>query len=127
MVEEVQEVEPAMEMEEVAFQLIGHAGSARSSVFDALSKLVAGDRVAVDRCLSEASDELIKAHRAQMDLLRREASGQPVTPSILLVHAQDILMAASTERDLTEKIIQLYDVLSEGLVEPRKGKSNGRR
>ena len=98
-------------LEEVAFQLIGHAGEARSYVYDALTMTVAGNHIKAREYLQQASDELVLAHKAQLDLLKREASGQPVTPTILLVHAQDILMASLSEKALAEKIIDLYNSL----------------
>jgi PTS system cellobiose-specific IIA component len=102
--------------EEVAFQLIAHAGEARSCVFDALNKALAEDWAGVESCLQSSSDHLVEAQKVHMTLLQKEARGESVAPSILLVHAQDILMAAMTEKDLSEKIIELHRaLLSKGI------------
>ena len=49
-----------------------------------------------------------KVHRLQTRLLQREAGGARPGGSVLLVHAQDLLMAAMTERDLAERMLDLY-------------------
>ncbi|MDP2966000.1 MAG: PTS lactose/cellobiose transporter subunit IIA [Pelolinea sp.] len=104
-------IETSEFLEQIAFQLIAHAGEARSNVFEALTKVIEGKNKEAKELIKKADDELVLAHKAQFDLITREARGNPVEPTILLVHAQDILMASLTEKALAEKIIDIYESL----------------
>lgn len=97
-------------LEQISFQIILHSGTARSTAFAAFDLAAAGDMPAARAKLAEAEAALAEAHRVQADLIQREAQGDPVAPSLLLIHAQDHLMTAMTELNLTSRLIRLLEL-----------------
>lgn len=98
--------------EEAAFQLILHAGNAKSSLMEGMY-LAREDKFDEARAkLAEAKEELSQAHSSQTKLIQTEASGEKFDISILLIHAQDHLMNAMTMKELVEEIIILHEKCS---------------
>lgn len=93
---------------ETIMGLIMHGGDAKSSAMEAIYAAKAGDFEEAANKLDETEEALSKAHRAQTSLLTKEASGESVELSLLLVHGQDHLMNAVTVKDLATEIIDLY-------------------
>lgn len=97
-------------MEQVAFHLIVHSGSARSLAFEAFDLAAGGDFAGAQAKLKEAQAEMGRAHQHQTDLIQAEAGGKPVQPTLLLIHAQDHLMTAMSELNLTERLIKVLEL-----------------
>lgn len=95
--------------ESLVMQIISHAGAARSLLRTALqeSKAPGFSKAAFQEQLRLVDQELTVAHEAQTELLHLEARGEGLQVAILLVHAQDILMTALSERDLVAELIDL--------------------
>lgn len=95
--------------EGLVMQIISHAGTARSLMRTVLqeSRNPGFNRAALEMRLREADAELGEAHKAQTELIQLEARGEGLEVAIILVHAQDILMTALSERDLVAEIIDL--------------------
>ncbi len=96
------------DQETFCLELITYAGMGRSEAFSALRAAKAGDFDAAAAHMAEAERALAQAHTAQTKLLAGEAQGVGMTPSLLLVHAQDQLMTAIAERTLIAEFIELY-------------------
>lgn len=96
------------EQETFCLELITHAGNGRAEAYAALKAAKAGDFSAAAACLAASERELAAAHTAQTRLLAGEAQGVGMAPSLLLVHAQDQLMTAISERTLISELIELY-------------------
>ncbi|WP_088069778.1 PTS lactose/cellobiose transporter subunit IIA [Gottfriedia luciferensis] len=99
-------------IEQTAFQLILHAGNAKSSLMEAMQAARQGNLEEAHSKIEEAKEELNLAHHAQTSLIQGEARGEKVELSILLIHAQDHLMNALTMRDLVTEIIYLHEKLN---------------
>jgi PTS system cellobiose-specific IIA component len=97
------------DLEKYCFELISYAGEARSMVFESLSEAKKGNIKEARRLINESRKPSVEAHKIQMQLLTMEARGEDPGASVLLVHAQDLLMASTTERDLGEFIIDLME------------------
>lgn len=96
------------EIEKLALEMIVNAGEARSLVFEAIQFASEGDIQQAKEKIQESYKTSDGAHKLQMELLTMEARGESPGSSVLLVHAQDILMATCTERDLAQYIIELF-------------------
>ncbi|SEP29331.1 PTS lactose/cellobiose transporter subunit IIA [Propionispora vibrioides] len=97
-------------MEEVVFNIIMHAGDARSYAFEALRYAREQKFEAAAASMSQAKTKLIDAHHIQTQLLQQEAEGKKQEFSLLLVHAQDHLMTAMLAKDLIEEVISLLEM-----------------
>ena len=95
------------EMEQVLFQLILHAGSARSFAKEAGQYAEEGDWEAAGKALEEANEEQNKAHKVNTTIITKAARGEDLEISVLLVHALDLLMLAWSEIDYTEQYLHV--------------------
>lgn len=98
---------------ETIMGLIMHGGDAKSSAMEAITAAKAGNFDEADQKIKNAEEALVNAHKSQTSLLTREASGDSVELSLLLVHGQDHLMNAITFKDLAMEIIDIHRKLDE--------------
>ena len=92
--------------------LIVNGGNAKSSAMEAIMAAKTGDFAGADAKLKEADAALSEAHNSQTGMLTKEASGDHVKVTLLMVHSQDHLMNAITFRDLAGEIVDLYKKLA---------------
>ena len=95
-------------LEEIIFNIIGYAGTARSMCFEALALAKDGKIAEADALIVEAKEELLKVHGMQTALIQSEAAGEKNEVSLLLVHAQDHLMTAMLAKDLIVELIDMH-------------------
>lgn len=94
--------------EEVSFQLIAAAGTARSLAYQALEAAKRGEFDVVDDLMGQSKEAVVGAHHIQTGLLTQEARGNHLEVDVLLVHAQDHLMTAMLAQELAGELIELY-------------------
>lgn len=99
--------EENVDLEQISFQMILHAGNARSSAMQAIEQSHSGDFDASQRSLDEAVEELNIAHDSQTMLITRFAGGDQIGSNILLNHAQDHLTMATLTIDFAKEIVLL--------------------
>lgn len=92
-------------MEELAFQIILHAGDARSQAMEALRMAREQKFEEAQELIQGAKEKLIEAHHIQTGLLQAEAGGTKQEVCLLMVHAQDHLMTAMLAKDLIEEMV----------------------
>ncbi|MEX2689333.1 MAG: PTS lactose/cellobiose transporter subunit IIA [Candidatus Njordarchaeales archaeon] len=93
----------------LVFHIIGHAGEARGKVFDAFDKIKEKDFESAEKLLEEAQEEIIKAEKYHMILVKKEAKDPGSLPfSLLLVHAEDLMIIAMSELDLMRKFLEFF-------------------
>lgn len=95
------------EWEQKLFTVILHAGNARSSAKEAQEFATERDWEAAQSKLDEANDEVVLAHKSNVEIIQKEAKGEKVEFSVLLVHALDLLVLAWSEIDFAEQFINL--------------------
>lgn len=93
---------------EMVMELIMHGGDSKSSSIEAIQAAKKGEFDEANNKLADSEEALIRAHKAQTALLTREASGDSVELSLLMIHGQDHLMNAITVKDLASEFIDLY-------------------
>lgn len=93
--------------------LIMNGGNAKSSAFEAIKAAKNGDFTKAEAKLKEADKFLVDAHNSQTGMLTKEANGEHVPITLLMVHSQDHIMNAITFRDLAGEIVDLYKKLAE--------------
>jgi len=97
-----------MNLEEIVFNIIGHAGDARSMCFEALAFAREGEFSKADELIKQAKDELVETHAIQNSMIQKEARGEKQELSLLLVHAEDHLMTAMLAKDLICEMIEMH-------------------
>lgn len=103
-------MEELSKLQELSFEIIGHAGEAKTFAFDALNAAKNNDRNTFEQKISEAESAINDAHRIQFQLLQLENSGELETDkfSIIAVHGQDHLMTVMTQIEVFKEIGEMY-------------------
>ena len=94
-----------------AMGLIANGGNAKSLAFEAIRLAKKGDIEGARKKLKDADDSLLEAHNSQTNMLTKEAQGDHMHVTLLVVHSQDHLMNAITFRDLAGEMVDLYEKL----------------
>jgi PTS system cellobiose-specific IIA component len=98
-------------MEEIIMNLIVHSGEVRSYSMEAIQFAKKGDMAIAKELIEKAEKELSQAHNVQTSLIQKEASGEKIEISLLMVHAQDHLMTSMTLKSLAIEIIDIHEEL----------------
>lgn len=94
-----------------AMGLIANGGNAKSLAFEAIRLAKKGDIEGAREKLKESDKSLLEAHNSQTNKLTKEAQGDHMHVTLLVVHSQDHLMNAITFRDLAGEMVDLYEKL----------------
>ncbi|SFQ04153.1 PTS system, cellobiose-specific IIA component [Desemzia incerta] len=97
---------------ETIMGLIINGGNAKSDAMEAIQAAKKGNFEEADQKIKDADASLTEAHRSQTGMLTKEASGDPVALSLLMVHGQDHLMNAITFRDLAAEVVDVYKAIA---------------
>lgn len=98
-------------MEEEIFELISHAGDAKGYAYEALKAAKENKMEEADDLLNKAQEELDIAHNTQTKLIQAEINGEDLKISLLIVHAEDHLMAAISEKSLIKEMIEIIKIV----------------
>ncbi|AGF55509.1 MULTISPECIES: PTS lactose/cellobiose transporter subunit IIA [Clostridium] len=98
-----------LSMDQVVMELVVNGGHARSKSMEAIKAAKKGDFEFAKEKIKEANEALNNAHNFQTSLIQKEAAGEKVEISLLMVHAQDHLMNAMTVRDLAKEMVSMYE------------------
>lgn len=99
---------------QTAMNIIYYAGNSKSAALLAIDAAFAGDFVKAEAQMKTAHEQLSEAHKIQTKLMTDEINGQSIEKSIILIHAQDQFMAANTEIELGERMIQYAKIHDTG-------------
>ncbi len=102
-------------METIILNLITNSGEAKSYAMEAIAFAKEQNFEAAYGALEASGKSLSLAHKSQTALIQSEAGGEKVELSMLLIHAQDHLMNATTAKDLATEMVQLYEVVYQKL------------
>ncbi|MBO8435212.1 MAG: PTS lactose/cellobiose transporter subunit IIA [Tyzzerella sp.] len=98
-------------LEEVIMELIVNSGNARSMAMEAIKCAKACKYDEADRLISDAENEIHKAHEFQTELVYKEAGGEKIEMSLLMCHGQDHLMTAMVVIEMAEEFLELYKII----------------
>lgn len=98
-------------MEQEIFEIISHGGDARGYAYEALNEAKEKNLDKAKELLNKAQDELDLAHNTQTKLIQAELNGGNLKMSLLMVHAQDQLMTAISEKNLIEQMVDMLRIV----------------
>ena len=81
---------------------------------EAINEAEQGNFERAEELLCEGDQNFNEGHHAHFGLLQKEAQQEHVEIRLLLLHAEDQMMAAETIRILAEKFIQIHKELKKG-------------
>ncbi|WP_066869663.1 PTS lactose/cellobiose transporter subunit IIA [Clostridium mediterraneense] len=94
-------------LELISFNIISSVGMAKSNYIESMKIAEKGDFNLANEKIKEGDKFIDQAHNAHSELIQQEASGNCVTPNILLMHAEDQLISAETTKIMSIEIIKL--------------------
>lgn len=92
----------------IGFEIVAHAGEARSSLLEAIEAAENGEFEKAESLVNEADESIKDAHNTQTTMLSQEAAGEEVEVGFIMVHGQDHLMTTLLLRDIVRHLIKLY-------------------
>lgn len=95
-------------LELISFQIISCVGTAKSMYMEAMRAAQEFDFDKAEKLIEDAEEMFLKGHEAHASLIQQEAQGQPVNPTMLLMHAEDQLMAAESTKQMAEQQIIIF-------------------
>lgn len=98
-----------MDKENLAVQLIVHAGNAKSQSMKAIAFAKKGELSHAHEQLKESDAAMVEAHKFQTEALQHSFDEPDVGVNMLMAHAQDHLMGAITTQTLAIEFIELYE------------------
>jgi len=98
-----------MENKNNTFQIILHAGNAKSLAMEAIYLSRESKFDEAKEKLKEAESELVEAHKQQSSLLFEEANDKTQNVSVILCHSLDHVTMASLTCEMAEEIIMLRE------------------
>lgn len=100
------------DMELIAFEIISNVGMAKSLIIEAIREGRSGNYELANQKVKEANEFFVRGHHSHTELIQREASGEQLKFSLIIMHAEDQLMNAETIRDLGVEIIEMHKDLT---------------
>ncbi len=95
-------------LELISFQIISCVGSAKSMYIEAARAAQDYDFEKAESLIKEGEEIYLKGHEAHASLIQKEAGGESVAVNMLLMHAEDQLMAAETFKAFAEQQIAVF-------------------
>ena len=92
------------ELEKTLFQIIASSGESKNKLFEAIDAFQNGDYEKKDKLLKESEELVFDANKLLYKLVQREAQGEKIPLSILLIHSLDILMSSITAREIVTRL-----------------------
>lgn len=90
-------------------QIITQAGLARSSYIEAIHRAEAGDFQKARELMEEGDSQFLEGHKLHGELISREAGGEPIPASLMLIHTEDQLSAAEQFKILSGELIRTHE------------------
>ncbi len=95
------------DIEMLCFQIISNVGAARSMYIEAIQKARVKEYDDAYKLIEEGQKLYSEGHKAHYELVRKEAAGEEVKLTLLLMHAEDQMMSADSFKVIAEELIEL--------------------
>ncbi|MDF7673019.1 PTS lactose/cellobiose transporter subunit IIA [Lactobacillus sp. ESL0701] len=96
------------EISMTGFAIVAYAGDARTFLMQAMDKASIGKINEAKSLVKKAEESINLAHNEQTKLLSKEADGNELDVTFIMVHGQDTLMTTMLLKDEMKTIIDLY-------------------
>ncbi|WEG37418.1 PTS lactose/cellobiose transporter subunit IIA [Amygdalobacter nucleatus] len=93
------------DLELIFCQIIAQAGTAKSNYIEAMRCAREADFAKAESLINEANPAFMRAHEAHRELLVKEADGEKIPFSLLLMHAEDQLNSAEIFKTISEETL----------------------
>ena len=94
-------------------EMVSDAGGARNAYIEAIAEAKSKNYERCNELVAQGNELYVKAHRMHALLLQQEMNNANLEISLMMTHAQDILMSAECFKILCDEFIDLYRRLDE--------------
>lgn len=100
-------------MQTVAFQIIAEVGTAKSMYMEAI-RIAKEDKdfEGARQMIAEGQDMATSAHSHHFEIIQKEAAGDTLPFSLMLMHAEDQLLTTEVVKTLAEEVIYLHEQIN---------------
>jgi PTS system cellobiose-specific IIA component len=98
------------EMQAAAFQIITYSGEARSSYVEAIRTAREGRIDEAKEIIKAGERSYNKIHKVHASFIQREASGEELPFSLILMHAEDQMLTTETLKIMASEMIEMCAV-----------------
>ncbi|WP_286160745.1 PTS lactose/cellobiose transporter subunit IIA [Virgibacillus sp. 7505] len=95
------------EMQQAAFQIIAHAGDARSHYVEAMRLARSRDFEGAKSAMASGDKAYNQIHKVHVSFIQREATGEMLPFSLLLAHAEDQMLSSETIKIMASEFLAL--------------------
>ncbi|WP_054750266.1 PTS lactose/cellobiose transporter subunit IIA [Lacticaseibacillus thailandensis] len=100
------------EISMTGFAIVAYAGDAKTALLHALDSARAGDFDKAREFVKDSESSINDAHNEQTKLLSKEAGGEDLDVTFIMVHGQDTLMTTMMLKDEVTYFIDEYERLA---------------
>jgi PTS system cellobiose-specific IIA component len=97
------------EFEEQIFEIISNVGTAKSCFIEAIQEAKKGNIKLARERIEEGNVSFVAGHKVHHRMLEKEMGGSPVPISLIVLHAEDQIMAADSFKTIANSFIDLYE------------------
>jgi cellobiose PTS system EIIA component len=99
------------EMQAAAFQIISYSGDARSHFVEAIRQARSGNFEEAERLVHKGEESYNQIHQVHFSLIQKEASGEELPFSLILMHAEDQMLTTETLKIMVIEMIELCKLI----------------
>ena len=99
-------------LELACFEIISNVGMAKTGYINAIHKAEEGEYEEAKKLIEEGNEHYAEGHKAHVEMIQKEASGESVETCLLLIHAEDQMMSAETFQVLGGEFIKMCKMIN---------------
>lgn len=97
------------EMQMIACQIVSTVGTAKSLYMEAIGLAKEGDIEGAKAKIKEGRDFYVECHSHHFGLIQKEAQGEDIPFSMLLMHAEDQMLTTEVVELMATELVELYE------------------
>ncbi|WP_134683870.1 PTS lactose/cellobiose transporter subunit IIA [Brevibacillus migulae] len=105
-------MESLEQMQAAAFEIIAYAGEARSDFVEAIREARHENFEHAWKLIQSGQEKYAKIHLVHASLIQREAGGEQLPFSLLLMHAEDQMLTTETIKIMAIEMLEMYKKMS---------------
>jgi len=105
-------MESLEEMQAAAFEIIAYAGEARSDFVEAIREARQENFEHAWKLIQAGQEKYAKIHQVHSSLIQREARGERLPFSLLLMHAEDQMLTTETIKIMAIEMLEIHKKMS---------------
>ena len=99
------------DLELIAFEIITNVGEAKSYYIEAIQEAKSKRFVEAEELIKKGGEAFVKGHHSHNKLIQMQADNEKIPFNLIIMHAEDQLMAADSFKIVAKEFIDLYKTI----------------